>query len=191
MFVGLGNPGEKYVRTRHNIGFIVLDKMASDNKLVFTLKDDLFWYCEYEISGVRTVLLKPKTYMNLSGLAVQDALEYFGMEISHLMIIYDDIHLPFGKLRLRAKGSDGGHKGISSIIYHLHTINIPRLRIGIGNNLAEEQLVDYVLSPFNVQEEERLPEIIELAAKASNMFVVDGIAQAMNCCNSIQASFLE
>ncbi len=185
LLVGLGNPGKKYFDTKHNTGFIVVDEIGAKINIRSAEQNKNYWigrsnYLSYEI-----FLLKPLTYMNLSGVAVQEVYESFAINLQRLLIIYDDFNLPFGKLRLRTKGSDGGHKGLASIIYHLQTQNFPRLRIGIGAPLEKEPVVDYVLSPFNSDEKQKLPEVVGRAVDASLSFVTEGVVFAMNHYNSI------
>jgi PTH1 family peptidyl-tRNA hydrolase len=132
--------------------------------------------------GVRAeiLLLKPLTFMNNSGAAVRHAVDYFRIELPRILIIFDEFQLPLGKLRLRPKGSDGGHNGMASVIQHLGTQEVPRLRIGIGGQFLKDDAVDYVLSPFSRTEQEKLSEIIDLAAEAAINFVDEGIQQTMN-----------
>ena len=183
LLVGLGNPGQQYINTRHNIGFMVLDNLAQKFQRAFTHKGEFFWSCEFLYLGNHVIAIKPDTYMNLSGLAVREAVEKYRIAFPHLLIIYDDLHLPFGKLRLRAKGSDGGHKGQASIIYHLQSQQFPRLRIGIESEISRENVVDFVLSSFDESEFKQLPALIERAASGCLSFVSNGISHTMNQLN--------
>jgi PTH1 family peptidyl-tRNA hydrolase len=185
LLVGLGNPGKKYFDTKHNTGFMVVDQIGAKLKIQSAANKNNCWIGRSEYLSHELILLKPLTYMNLSGVAVQEVYESFSINLQQLLIIYDDFNIPFGKLRLRAKGSDGGHKGLASVIYHLQTQNFPRLRIGIGAPLEKEQVVDYVLSPFNSEEKPKLPEIIDRAVEASFSFITNGIGFAMNQFNSL------
>jgi len=180
LLAGLGNPDIKYVNTRHNIGFMVIDQLSQRFNRSFLKGGTRFWWCEIDYLQKHVILIKPNTYMNLSGLAVQEAIDIFKVEFPQLLIILDDFNLPFGKLRLRAKGSDGGHRGQASIIYHLQTQNFPRLRIGIGTPVDQTEMVDYVLAPFSAEEQKQLPEIINDAVEACLFFVNNGITAAMN-----------
>ena len=150
--VGLGNPGKKYAMTRHNIGFIILDKFAEKHKLNFLPSKKDFYYSEGTLISSEFFLLKPTTYMNLSGTALLDYLLQHPMNIDDILIIYDDVNLPVGKIRLRKSGSDGGHNGIKSIIYHLQSDDFPRLRFGIGSDFSKGEMADYVLSKFNSED---------------------------------------
>lgn len=184
LLVGLGNPGYTYSATRHNIGFMVIDNLAGKFGCKFDESLEYYSFCRCQFEAVSLILLKPKTYMNLSGLAVKNALELFSVDTNQLLVIYDDVNLPFGKFRLRAKGSDGGHKGVSSIIFHLQHQNFPRLRIGIGAQYEKSQMVDFVLSPFDAPEQEALPVILHKAVEACQQFIGEGIVKTMNTVNS-------
>ncbi|HHZ11691.1 MAG TPA: aminoacyl-tRNA hydrolase [Acholeplasmataceae bacterium] len=145
MLVGLGNPGRKYSKTRHNIGFMFLDRIAKELGTVFKMKKDLqAEVAEFVHNGVKIILLKPQTYMNLSGDAVRLAMRYYGIAPEEIVVVYDDMDLPEGKIRIRKGGSSGGHKGIKHIIETLNTEDIKRIRIGIGSPTSDG--VDYVLS---------------------------------------------
>lgn len=185
LLVGLGNPGKKYFDTKHNTGFLVVEQIGVKLKIQSSTQQRNYWIGRSNYYLHELILLKPLTYMNLSGVAVQEVCELFSIDLQRLLIIYDDFNLPFGKLRLRAKGSDGGHKGLASVIYHLQTQNFPRLRIGIGAPHKNEHVVDYVLSPFNSEEKQKLPEIINRAVDASLSFITNGIAYTMNQFNSL------
>jgi len=178
LIVGLGNPGKKYRNTRHNIGFMVVDALAAKFQKSFRVFDDTFWKTTIEHNAGTAILMKPRTYMNLSGIAVALACGYFGVSVSNLLIICDDINLKFGTIRIRAKGSDGGQKGLRSIIAHLGTQEFPRLRIGIGDHF--EDAVEHVLSPFNAGESKELPLIISTAAEAVESFMEHGIELTMS-----------
>lgn len=184
LLAGLGNPGKKYFGTKHNTGFMVVDEIGAKLKIQSAGQHKNYWIGRSSYFSSEIILLKPLTYMNLSGVAVQEACEFYAIDLQRLLIIYDDFNLPFGKLRLRAKGSDGGHKGLASIIYQLQTQNFPRLRIGIGAPLEKEQVVDYVLSPFNSEEKLKLPEIIDRSVDATLSFIKNGIVYAMNQYNT-------
>jgi PTH1 family peptidyl-tRNA hydrolase len=184
LLVGLGNPGIEYTGSRHNIGYVVLDHLAGKLGCKFDESTDGYSISRCQIETVSIILLKPNTYMNLSGFAVKKACEQFSGCPDRLLIIYDDLNLPFGKLRLRAKGSDGGHKGVSSIIFHLQHQNFPRLRIGIGAQYEKSQMVDFVLSAFDEEEREHLPEVIQKATDGCLGFIQYGVEKAMNSINS-------
>lgn len=178
--VGLGNIGKAYEGTRHNIGFMVLDRL-SEHLLVHGWQQDthaFFSTAVYE--GQKLYLVKPTTYMNLSGRAVQHYVHYYKVALSHLLVITDDIALDYGVLRFRAKGSDGGHNGLKHIQQMLGTNEYPRLRIGVGKQFAQGKQADYVLSKFSSEENKTLPLIIEEAAKGILCFVKSGLQTAMN-----------
>ncbi len=169
---GLGNPGKKYQFTRHNIGFIVLDKLANDFGVKFKSFPD---YQEAFYEKYNLFLVKPLLYMNHSGVVVKEYLEKKGDDF---LVICDDIYLPFGEIRFRKEGSDGGHKGLADIIYHLANQKFPRLRIGIGTptNLS---YTDYVLSQFSEEEKVKIPYLLEKIKGAIILFLNKGIGEAM------------
>jgi len=182
LLVGLGNPGEKYIKTRHNIGFWVLDGLARRLDVAFRLKQDAM-IAEALVENRNVLLIKPHTYMNRSGQAVGFFQKKFAVDFDRIFVVYDDFNIPFGRLRLRKKGSDGGHNGIRSIIWELETEEFPRLRVGIGLGSTESP-VDFVLSDFSKGESSKLPEIVETAVDACLTFIVEGIDSSMNKYNS-------
>lgn len=146
MIVGLGNPGRKYKKTRHNLGFMFVDSLVKDLKERFTLhKDFKAEIAEFIYNKEKIIVIKPQTFMNLSGEAVYLAKQYYDISLEDIIIVYDDLDLPEGKIRIRETGSSGGHKGLKSIIHYLKTEDIKRIRIGIGNNYQSDSS-DYVLS---------------------------------------------
>mgnify|MGYP000854141044 FL=1 len=151
LIVGLGNPGKEYENTRHNVGFIVVDKFATDKKLDYSNYGSLYYLAEKK-SNNSYALLKPLTYMNLSGKAVKHYVNKNDIHISDILVIYDDLALPFGSFKFKPKGGDGGHNGIKSIISELNSQEFPKLRIGIGNNFSKGQMADYVLNKFSFEE---------------------------------------
>lgn len=183
LIVGLGNPGRKYAQTRHNIGFWLLDALASRIGVAFRQEQASFAHATGVIDDTEVVLLKPQTYMNLSGAAVHQAVERWHIELERLLIVYDDFNLPFGKLRLRAGGSDGGHNGMASIIAELQSQAFPRLRLGIGPARPGEEAKDFVLSPFSEEEQEHVPHLVDVACEATIEFVKNGVHQAMSLFN--------
>jgi len=183
LLIGLGNPGVKYAKTRHNLGFMVIDELAERLWLSNYSKNDSYLVSECYYQQKNLILIKPLTYMNLSGIASADAKKHYAVDKLHLLIIHDDINLPFGKLRLRAKGSDGGHNGISSIIQHLQTQEFPRLKIGVGSKFGKDEMVDYVLATFSKEELKSLGSIIRKAADACFHFTTHGIRETMNMYN--------
>lgn len=178
LIVGLGNPGRKYARTRHNAGFMVVDRLARLFKASFVREHVHFWVASIENPSPPKILLKPATYMNLSGVAVAVGVKQYGVEPARVLVVCDDLNLTWGTLRLRGAGSDGGHKGLQSIIAHLGTQQFPRLRVGIGNPTAAT--VDFVLSPFTREELGQLPVVIQAATAAVESFVVNGIERTMS-----------
>lgn len=187
LIVGLGNIGDEYKETRHNIGFMIVEELAK--KLLVDFKLDKNAYsAQATYKGRKLILLKPTTYMNLSGKAVQYHLLQNKIPVENLLVITDDIALPFGTLRLKPKGSDGGHNGLKNIQELLQTTNYPRLRIGIGSEFSKGKQVDYVLGKFNIDEQKDLPKILEAGTQAILSFVFHGINYTMNHFNK---SFLD
>jgi PTH1 family peptidyl-tRNA hydrolase len=183
LIVGLGNIGEEYARTRHNIGFDTLDELARENDLEF--KDQRYGaMCTYKFKSRQFLLLKPNTYVNLSGRAVNYWLQKEKIPISNLLIIVDDLALPFGVLRLKTKGGDAGHNGLKSIQNTLNTGNYSRLRFGIGNEFQRGQQVDFVLGRWSDQEEEALKPRKKMAVDIIKAFGTVGVAQTMNQFNN-------
>ena len=179
LITGLGNIGQEYASTRHNIGFMVLDYLADLEKTVFST-ERLADKGIIKYRGRTLVLIRPNTYMNLSGKAVNYWLNQEKIEKQNLLVVTDDIALPFGKLRLRAKGSNAGHNGLANIDQLCGGNNYPRLKFGIGNDFPKGHQVDYVLSPFNQEEQEALPERIKKAADMILAFSTIGIDRTMN-----------
>jgi PTH1 family peptidyl-tRNA hydrolase len=179
LIVGLGNIGSEYAETRHNIGFKVLDALAGASNLFF--KTDRYGdVCELKHKGKTFILLKPSTYMNLSGNAVRYWMQQEKIAIESVLVITDDLALPFGKLRMRGQGSDGGHNGLKHIQQILQTANYPRLRFGISAEFGKGQQVDYVLGEWSDAEKLTLNEHIERAGKAVLSFGHIGLARTMN-----------
>ncbi|WP_026371038.1 aminoacyl-tRNA hydrolase [Kallotenue papyrolyticum] len=181
LVVGLGNPGEQYVRNRHNVGFQCLSYLAQRHGLAFNEKQHRARLATGVIRGQRVVLAKPFTYMNDSGLAVAALVRWYKLDpATHLLVIYDDLDLPFGTIRLRPGGSAGGQRGVQSIIQHLGTQQFPRLRVGIGRPPAGWDAKDYVLSNWTRAEEAALPELYARVADAVETVLGEGLAAAMN-----------
>ncbi len=182
LIVGLGNPGAEYVNTRHNIGFKVLDKLAEEKEASFeTLK--LGDVATIKHKGKSAVLLKPNTFMNLSGKAIKYYLQQENIPLENLLVITDDLNLPFGTLRMKGKGTDGGHNGLKDTQVKLNTPNYPRLRFGISDEFSKGRQVDYVLGEWNDDENPKLPERIDTAAQAALSFIYAGLANTMNAFN--------
>ncbi len=183
LIAGLGNIGQEYENTRHNIGFKIADALVQDLNGSFKI-ERLASVSKVKYKARSLVVIKPTTYMNLSGKAVKYWLEKEKIPLQNLLVVLDDIALPFGTLRLRAKGSDAGHNGLSSIIQHLGTNQFARLRFGIGNNFQRGRQVDYVLGEWKKEEEKLLPERIELAVEMIKSFTTAGLARTMNAYNN-------
>lgn len=180
MIVGLGNPGRSYQKTRHNLGFRVIDHLAEKYKKTFKGGRGEYLHCEIELEGTRIYLLKPLTFMNNSGQVVLDSLGFFNLTPPELFVICDDVALPLGKLRIREKGSDGGHKGLGSIIYHLNTEDFPRLRLGIGPLPQDMELEDFVLEKFRKEETKCVEQMIETGVLATESSIIFGVEESMN-----------
>lgn len=183
LIVGLGNPGGQYTDTRHNIGFKTLDALAEASSVVFTL-DHLAHISRLKYKGRILVLVKPTTFMNLSGKSVNYWLQKEKIPVDNLLVITDDLSLPIGKLRLKPKGSDGGHNGLKDIQTTLNTNAYPRLRFGIGSDFARGGQVDYVLGNWTKNESLVLPERIQLAMDTIKSFCAIGLDRTMNSFNN-------
>jgi PTH1 family peptidyl-tRNA hydrolase len=179
LILGLGNPGRRYQFTRHNIGFMVLEKIAAQWEVDLKQKSfDALWN-RGKIAGINVLLALPQTYMNLSGNAARKLLAYFKMDISNLIVIHDDLDLPFGKLRLKTGGGDAGHKGLKSITTCLGSADFMRVRMGIGKPSDKSRVEDYVLERFGSEEAAMLQQIIQLASEAATEIVLSGMQTAM------------
>ena len=183
LIVGLGNPGEKYENTRHNIGFKILDALAKASSISFE-PDRLADVATLKFKGRTLILVKPTTFMNLSGKAVNYWMQKEKISSDKLMVLTDDLALPFGKIRIKGKGSDGGHNGLKDIQAVLNSSKYPRLRFGVGSDFHKGQQVDYVLGEWSEEENKTLQERINLAADAIKAFTTIGIDQTMNQFNN-------
>ena len=183
VIVGLGNPGNKYENTRHNVGFIAIDLLAKK----FGIKVDRLRHKaligDGGINGERVLLVKPQTFMNLSGESVRDIAEWYKLPMENIIVIYDDVDLPVGTVRIRPRGSSGTHNGMRSIIYQLQSDDFPRIRIGSGKAPEGWDLADYVLGRYSGEEAEVIRASIERAADAAASIVTGGVAAAMNAYN--------
>jgi PTH1 family peptidyl-tRNA hydrolase len=182
LIAGLGNPGSEYEHTRHNIGFKILDALADASNIVFSDARH-GWVTEYKFKSRSFLLLKPATFMNLSGKAVNYWMQKESIPLENLLVLVDDLALPLGSLRLRAKGSDAGHNGLKNINQMLGTQDYARLRFGIGNNFGRGQQVDYVLGEWTKEEKLELPALIDTSIEAIKSFGTIGIAQTMTFFN--------
>lgn len=183
LIVGLGNIGDEYYGTRHNIGFEIADELVRQGETKFVL-DRLAYVARVKHKGRNLILIKPTTFMNLSGKALQYWMQAEKVSIDNIMVIVDDLALPFGSIRLRGNGSDAGHNGLKSIQETLGNNNYPRLRFGIGNSYPKGRQVDYVLGVFTKEEREQLPERIKMATDAIKSFAAIGLQQSMNLFNN-------
>lgn len=184
LVVGLGNIGTQYANTRHNVGFQILDAFAEASNFIF-ITSRLGDIASHSIKGRRITFLKPNTYMNLSGKAVSYYLKQENIPLENLLVVYDDLALPFGKIRIRPTGSDGGHNGVKNINELLQTQQYGRLRFGIGSDFPKGRQVDYVLGNWSTDEETQLKEKYNLAQKAIESFVLAGIQNTMNQFNNL------
>lgn len=182
LIVGLGNPGKEYEKTRHNAGFMVIDEIAKHLNITIDSKKNKALIGQTRIGNESVLLMKPQTYMNLSGEAVRDIVSYYHIDTKDIIIIYDDLDLPVGSIRLRSKGSSGGQNGVKNIIQHLHTQEIPRIRIGIGKD-SRIPTVDYVLGKFHKEDQENLRSALEKAALAAIHSIEHSFMDAMNVYN--------
>lgn len=183
IIIGLGNPGDKYAGTRHNVGFRFIDKLAASLSIRLGPGKGPFHVGTGQHAGEKIILVKPATYMNRSGDAVQQVVNWYKKNISDCLVCYDDLDLDVGTLRLRPGGSAGGHNGIKDIIQKMGTNAFPRLRIGIGNEFPKGQQVRFVLSPFTPDEQNLIEPALDKAVDASLCFVREGIEAAMNTFN--------
>ncbi len=188
MVVGLGNPGREYAATRHNAGFMVVDALARALGVTFSRTRQQALLAEAQAGPHRVLLVKPQTYMNLSGQAVGPLVRYYRLPLERLLVVYDDLDLPFGTLRLRPRGGHGGHKGMRSIIEALGgRQDFPRLRIGIGRPPGRMDAADYVLQPFRREEAEAWPWIADRAVEGIRLWLTQGPDAAMNRVNAAPA----
>ncbi len=184
--VGLGNPGRKYDRTRHNIGFLVVEAIAQRYRVAIKKRVCDSLVAEAPLEGIRVLLAKPQTYMNRSGDAVKALLKEFSGSPEDLVVVYDELDLPFGRIRVRPKGSSGGHRGAQSIAERLAGTPFYRVRVGIGRPPEGLDPADFVLEPFLSEECEQLPEIVSRAASAAVSIVLEGGQRAMEQFNGLR-----
>jgi peptidyl-tRNA hydrolase, PTH1 family len=183
LICGLGNIGEEYANTRHNVGFLALEALASDLKATFST-GKLASIAKAKFKGKSLVLLKPNTYVNLSGKALKYWITAEEIPLENVLVVVDDLALPLGTLRMKKKGGDAGHNGLNNIIMNLNTEEFPRLRIGIGNDFAKGYQVDYVLGRWTKAEEKILIERIPVSVDAIKSFIIEGADRAMNQYNN-------
>ena len=180
IIIGLGNPTDKYQATRHNVGWDAITRISDDYNIALNMKRHKAICGSGYIEGEKVILAQPYTYMNLSGESVRALVDFYKVSTEEIIVIYDDISLDVGQLRIRKKGSAGGHNGIKSIISHLGTEEFPRIKVGIGNKPKEWDLADYVLSRFKGEEEVAIREALKDTSDACRMIITDGMDSAMN-----------
>lgn len=182
--IGLGNPGKDYTNTRHNIGFKVIDELAKENQVKLNKIKFKSVFGEGRIGNEKVLLCKPQTYMNNSGIAVREIVDFYKLDVYNLIVIVDDIDIDFSCIRIKQKGSAGSHNGLKSIIYHLQRDDIPRVRIGIGKKHPNQDLADFVLSRFSKDEVEDIEIAVKNAANAVKTIISQDIMEAMNIYNT-------
>jgi peptidyl-tRNA hydrolase, PTH1 family len=178
LIAGLGNPGAPYRGTRHNVGFDVLEVLAGRHGLSFRVSGDLAG-AEWRREDEKVLLLKPLTFMNLSGQVVASVRGFYKIDVADLLVVCDDVNLPLGRLRARASGSEGGHNGLRSVAEHLGTAEYARLRVGVGRGDNRRELADHVLGKFAPDERPEIEDAVSRAADAVEMFVDQGLANVM------------
>ena len=179
LVAGLGNPGRKYNDTRHNAGFMVVDRLADKYNIRLNREERKAVVAKERIKGEKVILAKPQTFMNESGVAIQQLADYYDLDIDDILVVYDDLDLDVGQLKIKPKGGHGGHNGIKSVINLLGAKNFARVRIGIGRP-EYRSVRDYVLSKFSVEEEEEIEQSLQQGVKAVEYFLDDDLDQAMN-----------
>jgi PTH1 family peptidyl-tRNA hydrolase len=181
LIVGLGNPGDEYRDTRHNVGFMVVDTIARRHGLAWRHRDQMSFAKHF--GAGEFMVAKPQTFMNLSGFAVAQFAGYYGVDSADVLVVVDEVDLPLGRLRARARGSAGTHNGLKSVVQQLGTTDFPRLRVGIGRGDRRRDLADFVLARFEPAEQAALEEVVTRAADAAEMFAVEDIEKVMNAYN--------
>jgi PTH1 family peptidyl-tRNA hydrolase len=180
LIVGLGNPGKRYEKTRHNVGFWVIDRLSSTWDIPILKEKWKAIVGEGNVKGESVILMKPLTYMNLSGEAVRMAIDWLKLDIEDVLIIYDDLDISVGKMKLKQKGSSGGHNGIKSLIHHLKTEEFKRIKLGIGRPLHPQPIESYVLSSFREEEMDEMNVIVDRAQDAVDYWLSYGFLKATN-----------
>ena len=180
VILGIGNPGNKYKNNRHNAGFKLLDYFALKSSLSFVPSKGSYYYCSGKTADSEYCLVKPTTYVNNSGVAAAELAETLNLSPQDFLIVHDDINLELGKLKVKISGGDGGHNGISSIIYHLYSNEFARLRIGVGSSFNKGEMADYVLSDFSGQEEEILSGVLLSGFSLIDEFIIGGVKRILD-----------
>ena len=184
LILGLGNPGTKYRNTRHNVGWMVVEKLILKNELKIIEKTKYYEIAEYKYKGKTNIVGVPLTYMNLSGEAVVRLTIKYKFPLENVLVLVDEYNFPLGKIHLRKGGGDGGHNGIASIIEKTNNSNFMRMRLGIDRNFGQGELVDYVLSVFKEEEQEKLSEMLDNSIKSINYLIENGFSRAASEINS-------
>ncbi|KGK89246.1 MULTISPECIES: aminoacyl-tRNA hydrolase [unclassified Clostridium] len=185
LIVGLGNPGREYEHTRHNVGFDSIDKISSRYNIDLNRTKFKGMYGEGFINGEKVILLKPLTYMNLSGESVGEIANFYKIKSENIIVIYDDVDLEVGRIRIRKKGSSGGHNGIKSILYHLVNEDFTRIKLGVGK--AERDMISHVLGKFNVEDREKVEGVLNCTLDIVDTIIKEGADSAMNKYNNFKA----
>ncbi len=180
LIIGLGNPGRDYRNTRHNIGFMVVDQLAEDLNCKLTKVQNKAIVGNTRIGEERLILAKPQTYMNLSGSSISSLRKFYKVDLARMLVIHDDVDVPFGQIRMRPGGGSAGQKGVESTIQQLGSKSFPRLRMGIGQPPGQMDSADYVLQQFSKADEQELSDFIQRASKAVQSFITEGLDSAMN-----------
>lgn len=183
IIVGLGNPGSEYERTRHNTGFMVVDRLASKHNIEIKKEKSKVLFGTGEINGEKVMIVKPQTFMNLSGEAVRGIMDFYKESIENLLIIFDDIDLELGNIRIKERGSAGTHNGMKSIVQNLGTMDFRRVKVGIGKPKPNIDLVSHVLGKFSDEEYKILTESIDKAVDATEIIISGNVSKAMNLYN--------
>ena len=184
LIAGLGNPGREYQTSRHNIGFMLVSHLAEQLGVTFTRVQSRALVTKADHLGRRVILAKPQTYMNLSGQAVGSLVNFYKIDLQHLMIVYDDVDLPFGRIRIRPSGGSAGQKGMQSIINQLGTQDFPRMRLGIGRPPGSKGAASYVLRDFSGEDADFLPAVLDRGVEAVLTYIDEDLTAAMNRYNS-------
>jgi PTH1 family peptidyl-tRNA hydrolase len=188
LIAGLGNPGRSFERNRHNIGFMLLNRLSTNLGEKFGKVESKALVCKSLYQGERVILVKPQTYMNRSGIPVGALVQFYRVPLQNLLVAYDDVDLPLGILRIRPNGGSAGQKGMQSIIERLGTDEFPRLRIGTGRPTGRRSAAEYVLQDFPAEDMELLDETLDRAVKATLTFILNGLDRAMNSFNGLSSS---
>lgn len=191
LIVGLGNPGRQYQSSRHNIGFMLVSHLAEKLDIAFTRVQSKALVTKTNYQGSSVILAKPQTYMNLSGHAVSPLVRFYKIQLDHLLVVYDDVDLPYGRIRIRPSGGSAGQKGMQSIISQLGTQEFPRMRLGIGRPPGSKGAASYVLRDFSGEDADFLPPILDRGVEAVLTYITEDLTTAMNRYNSLNDNEME